>query len=110
MAKDKKIDQNINSTMLVENESVRVVICESRAVKRQRKVLFKILEVLGDESYTPKQMLHFIEGVVIEYAMTINKGNQTNAAIHLGITKDLLRKKLAEPLIVNVEGVNDEIF
>ena len=110
MTKEKKIDQNIDSTVQYNCKHLRATICESKVVKQQRKEIFQILMALRREGYTPQQLLYFIEGIVVEYTMIIYKGNHDNAAFHLGITRDMLRKKLKEPLIVSVQGVNDEIF
>ena len=110
MAREKKNDQNICSVTQEYNNYVRATICESIIVKQQKKELFKILIALRSEGYTPQQMLHFIDSIVVEYTMVINKGNHSNTALHLGITRDALRKKLREPLIVSARGVNDEIF
>ena len=110
MTKDKKIDQNVNSTVQDNSEYVRSTICESKIVKQQRKELFQVLMALRREGYTLQQMMCFIDQVIVEYAMIIYKRNYNNVAFHLGITRDMLRKKLRETLIVDIADVNDEIF
>ncbi len=110
MSKDKKINQKVSGLRTSNRATIKVTISEPDVVKQQRKNFLEILTQLSNESYSIEQMLHFVEGVIVEYTMKVAKGNKTIAAKQLGISKKELRNMLEVPFTISTTGVNDEIF